>query len=390
MRIVADSKILFARELFGHFGTVEPVGTPQLDRGALRTADAVLVRSETPVNAALLDGTPVRFVGTATIGTDHVDLAYLASRGIGFASAPGSNANSVGEYLIAALLELERRVRSPLAGLALGVVGVGNVGSIVARYAAALGMRVLLNDPPRARAGHPGPFLALDDLMGCDIVTIHVPLTRTGEDPTWHLFDAGRIGAMKPGSVLINTARGPVAETGALLAAVKGGQLSAAVLDVWEEEPAIDAGMLESAAIATPHIAGYSYDGKLKASVMLHDALCVFAGVRPPAGAVLAEAAESIPVRIPPGLSGRDALRLAVAAAYDILRDDGALRPTVRLSAAERGTHFRRLRAEYPRRREFGSHIVQSAEAGVAPVLRQLGFRVAGGVDGRSGGSEER
>lgn len=376
MRIVADSKILFARELFGHFGSVEAVPTPQLGRSALSGADAVLVRSETPVNAALLDGTPVRFVGTATIGMDHVDLEYLAAKGIGFASAPGSNANSVGEYLVAALLELERRLRRPLRGMSLGVVGVGNVGSIVARYGAALGMRVLLNDPPRARAGHTGPFLPLDDLMGCDVVTIHVPLTRGGEDPTWHLFDAKRIGAMKPGSVLINTARGGVLETGALLAAVKGAHLSAALLDVWEGEPAIDAEMLNSAAIATPHIAGYSYDGKLKAGIMLHDALCVFARVSPPAGAVLAEAAESIPVRIPPGLSGQEALRAAVAAAYDIMRDDGALRPAVRLSPAERGAHFRRLRAEYPRRREFGSHVVQEAEQGAVEVLRQLGFRV--------------
>jgi erythronate-4-phosphate dehydrogenase len=213
MKIIADSKIPFVQEAFADVAEVTALDTREIVPDVVREADALLVRSETTVDKSLLNGSRVRFVATATIGTDHLDTDYLQQRGIGFASAPGSNANSVGEYIVAALLVLEERCGFSLAGKTLGVVGVGNVGTIVVRYARALGLHVLQNDPPLARTTGNPAFLPLDELMDADIITIHVPLTKTGPDKTFHLFGDARIRAMKSGSILINTSRGGVVDT---------------------------------------------------------------------------------------------------------------------------------------------------------------------------------
>src|SRR5512140_2221371 len=175
-------------EIFSRLGNVIALDTPEVTGQTVRNADILVVRSETKVDKALLEGSNVRYVGTVSIGTDHVDTAYLTSRDICFASAPGSNSNSVAEYMAAAFLTWSKRTGTPLRGLTLGIVGVGNVGSKVARVAEALGMRVLLNDPPLSRAGAALPLVSLDDLMGADMVTLHVPLTKSGPDATYHLF----------------------------------------------------------------------------------------------------------------------------------------------------------------------------------------------------------
>jgi erythronate-4-phosphate dehydrogenase len=217
MKIVADPNIPFVQEAFGLLGEVKLVPGRQITADAVRDADVLLVRSVTRVNAALLDGSRVRFVATATIGFDHIDREYLSQKGIGFASAQGSNANSVAEYIVAAMLELGHRQKFRLRDKTLGVVGVGNVGSRVVRYAEAIGMRVLKNDPPHQRAKQLAHFVSLERVIAeADIITLHVPLTRGGPDATFHLFGEPTLAALKRQPLLINTARGAVVDNSEL------------------------------------------------------------------------------------------------------------------------------------------------------------------------------
>ncbi|MBM3335143.1 4-phosphoerythronate dehydrogenase, partial [Candidatus Sumerlaeota bacterium] len=279
MKIVADENIPFAAEAFAQLGDVVTVRGRAIKRDTVRDADALIVRSVTRVNADLLDGTAVRFVATATIGFDHVDVGYLRQRGIGFASAPGSNANSVAEYVVAALLVLARRKGFRLEGKTVGVVGVGNVGSRVVQKAAALGMKVLQNDPPLQRQTGDPLFLPLEALFDADILTFHVPLTRTGTDATYHMIGDQLLSRLRPGAIVINTSRGAVADTAALLRAAASGRLGGLVLDVFEGEPKINVELVRRADIATAHIAGYSYDGKARGTQMVYRAACEFFGL---------------------------------------------------------------------------------------------------------------
>lgn len=378
MLIVADAKNDVARESFERLGEVRYLKTTDITSSALHDADAVIVRSETKVGRELLEGTAVRFVGTTTIGTDHVDLDYLQKENIAFASAPGSNANSVAEYMVAALLEFARRKAIILEGKTLGIVGVGNVGSKVLRNARAVGMHVLLNDPPLADASKDRKFLSLDALMDCDFVTLHVPLTKEGLYPTRHLFDGERLGRMKPGAVLINTSRGAVVDTDHLKSALRSGHLGGAILDVWEREPDIDVDLVAMADIGTAHIAGFSLDGKLNAARMLFDAVCRHFGLEAAWKEIQylpRPAVEQIPS---PTVSAREeALRQILLHCYDILVDDRQLRNIKSLPAERRADHFRLLRSDYPVRREFFNYIVKFSQPlpGLEPVLRTLGFR---------------
>ncbi len=325
----------------------------QIAAAAVREADALLVRSVTPVNEALLAGSAVKFVATATIGTDHVDERYLALRGIGFASAAGSNANSVAEYVVAALLELAHRGKYRLRDKTLGVVGVGNVGSKVVRYAQALGMRVLRNDPPLG---------ILEPALEADIVTAHVPLLET----TRHMFHHDNLERF----TLLNTSRGPVVDNKALLKAIDGDRIPAAVLDVWEGEPNISPELLDIVDLGTPHIAGYSFDGKVAGTRMIYEALCrrfqLPATWQPslPSGI-------QIEMSISSGEDDEDVLRKLIRRNYDIVADDASLRRDVRA--------FDRLRAEYPVRREFHNTrlTLRGASETLLAKVRALGFQVS-------------
>ncbi len=379
MKIAVDRNIPLAGSAFGALGEVTLLETTAVTPGSVKDAGALVIRSETKVGPGLLEGSAIRFVGSATIGTDHIDLPYLASKGISFASAPGSNANSVKEYVLAALLTLARRGGFSLRGKTLGVVGVGNVGGRVAAMARALGMTVLENDPPREREAGPGGFLPLDGLMGSDIITLHVPLTRAGSDPTYHLFDARRIGAMKRGSILLNTSRGPVVETRALEAALNEGHLAAVVLDVWEGEPSIDAGLLRRASLGTSHIAGYSIDGKVNAAGMIRAALCRFLD-----NASAWDPSPEIPPPPVPSvvIAGRgpveEGLEQAVKACYDIEHDDRLLRGLFDVPPADRGRFFMGLRTGYRLRREFACVRVTPgpADTSLRRALSDVGFRL--------------
>jgi erythronate-4-phosphate dehydrogenase len=373
MKIIADTNIPFVREAFGALGEIALAPGRQIDATIVREADLLLVRSVTPVNAALLEGSRVRFVGTATIGTDHVDRTYLSSHGIGFASAAGSNANSVAEYLVADLLELGNRHKFRLRDRILGVVGVGNVGSRVVRYAEALGLRVLQNDPPRQRAEDLPHFVPLNQLIAeADVITTHVPLTHEGPDATFHLFDKERLAALKARRpFLINTARGAVVDNKALLKAVDGEWVRGVVLDVWENEPNILPELLDVTDIGTPHIAGYSFDGKVNGTRMIYEAACKLFGTQPVWKPSLpSPEVPLIELTVSSGEEDEEVLRRVVRRVYDITADDAALRANVRA--------FDELRATYPVRREFFNTrlTLRGANSQLRSKFAALGFRV--------------
>lgn len=353
MKILVDENMPLARELFAGFGEVVAQPGRSLAAEDVRDADVLLVRSVTRVDEALLAGSRVRFVGTATIGTDHVDLDWLRAQGIAFASAPGCNAMSVVDYVASALLELAERHGFSLAGKRAGVVGLGNVGSRLQRRLQAMGLDVLACDPPLADAGRTG-LVDMDAIAGCDIVSFHTPLVRDGAHPTHHLGDAALLARLKPGAILLNTSRGAVVDNAALLAALERRDDLHVVLDVWEGEPLVDRRLAARVELATPHIAGYSYDGKLRGTWMLYEALCAFLGQSPTMTLASLVPASARCVLDVARLAPRRALDL-MRAAWRITDDDDAFRATLDADDDARAAAFDRLRKQYPLRREFGT-----------------------------------
>ena len=362
--IVADENIPLVSALFGSMGPVRLAPGRDISAETVRHADMLLVRSVTRVDAALLDGSAVRFVGSATSGLDHIDLDYLRRRGIPFACAPGANADSVVEYVLAALLHLATIRGAALRGKTLGIAGCGRIGSRLARRAAALGMQALLCDPPLAEAGAAGAagaYLSLNALIRkADILTLHVPLVRGGPHPTWHMIGRDELAACRAGAWLVNTSRGGVIDNEALLEALRRSpQRPAAVaLDVWEGEPAPPAALLERVDVATPHIAGYSYDGKAAGARMLRDAMLALPGLEAFAVENAADPAAGEADRLSayapdPCLPETDWLCHMVRGMYDIRRDDRRMRRGWPASEEEAARRFVMLRRTYPERRAF-------------------------------------
>jgi len=380
VHIVVNKHTPYVVQAFEKIGHVTALDTRKITKDTVRDADILIVRSETKVNRDLLDGSRVKFVGTVTIGTDHVDEEYLEKNGITFVSAPGSNSNSVSEYITAALLDLAQIHGFMLHDKTIGIIGVGNVGSKVWRKAEALGMRVLLNDPPLERQGSSYPLHSLDVLMNADIVTLHVPLTRTGPDATYHFFDENRIRKMKHSAILFNTSRGAVVETEGLKRTLLDKHLAAAVLDVWEGEPNICASLLKLVTLGSPHIAGYSLDGKVNALKMNYEAVCRFLSLL-----LDRDINALVPAPVLPELkidtvkkSCEQVLREIVKECYDIRLDDRLLRQIVSLPEIERAQYFQKLRAEYRIRREFFNTTVSLPNSAkeIFIMLQLLGFKV--------------
>lgn len=382
MKIVCDKNMPYAAEAFGTLGEVLLKDGRQITPEDVRDAELLITRSTTKVNAGLLDGSAVRFYGSGVIGTDHIDIPYLASRGIVWTGAPGCNAESVANYVTAALLWLGGRHGFTLEGKTLGVIGVGNVGRRVCAHARALGLRVLANDPPRQRDAadeEARGFVGLDRLLAeSDIVTCHVPLTKTGEDATVHLLDEARLGRMKPGAVLINAARGPVVATDALLG-VLGTRVAHAVIDCWEGEPAYRADLLARAELATPHIAGHAHEGKVNGTAIVYRRACAFLGVEP---------TYPFTLPLPPlpewradaeGRTDEEVLRELVLAVYDIEGDSCRLKASCVADDAARAAAFDAQRSKYPMRREFASTRVTLLNASEALCAKAagLGFALA-------------
>lgn len=268
--VVADSHIPYLESL-NEIADLRLLPPTDITPAAVADADALLVRTRTRCNAELLEGSRVRFVGTATIGLDHIDQAWCSANGITTVNAPGCNAPAVAQYVFSSLMHIANR---PLRQYTLGIVGVGHVGRIVEQWARSLEMRVLRCDPPRQRAEGGDDWATLDDLAReADIITFHTPLTTEGPDATHHLADERFFSSLRRAPIIINAARGAVADTAAWKEAISNGYVGASIIDCWEGEPNIDLELLDMADIATPHIAGYSEAGKKRASQMVIDAL---------------------------------------------------------------------------------------------------------------------
>ena len=383
MKLIIDENIPLADEFFADLGTLVKKPGRLLTHDDVKDADALIVRSVTQVNQALLDGTPVKFVGSATIGEDHLDLDYLRGQGIAYASAPGCNAVAVVEYVAAALLDLEVRHGWSMAGKSLGIVGLGNVGSRLKPVFESLGLNVIACDPPLADQGQQD-LTSLEEALSADIVTLHTPLTRSGPYPTFHLLGADRLAALCHGAVLINACRGPVIDNHALCRVLEQrGDLSV-VLDVWEGEPLVDTELAQRVEIATPHIAGHSFDGKVRGTAMIYEALCRHLNKTPDKTAeslIPAEAAHVIDLNEGEGIQNcRDLVRKV----YRIEEDDVNLRSSLQHPKEHRIAAFDQLRKHYRLRREFSEVVLRGveifigrADPGEVQKIRALGFNLS-------------
>lgn len=373
MKIVADDKIPFLEGVLEPYADIVYLPGKDITLKNIADADALLIRTRTKCTPELLKGTGVRFIGTATIGFDHIDTQYCEKSGITWTNAPGCNSSSVQQYLAAALLKMSSEFRIPLKGRTIGIIGVGNVGSKVQKLAGILGMNTLLNDPPRARREGEKNFVNLTKVLSeSDIVTLHVPLNVVGEDATWHMVNEKSLKRLKKGAWLFNTSRGEVTETGALRKTLSAGKMGGAVLDVWENEPDIDLNLMSRAFLATPHIAGYSTDGKANGTSIVVNALCEYFGLP-----LKNWYPENLPDPDRPvisidgiGKTDEDILREAVNHTYNIEDDNMALR----FSPAD----FEKQRGEYRIRREFGAFTIRlnGGTKRIRKMLEGLGFKV--------------
>ncbi len=381
MNILADKNIPDVADACAHLGDVVLFDSrsPAELHERLKRADVLLCRSTIRVDRALLEGSRVRFVATATSGSEHVDENYLRANGIDFAAARGSNAQSVAEYVFTALFALGERKGFSVPSKSIGIIGGGHVGTWVAHIAEQLGMQVILNDPPKAdETGH-AMYRPIGEALAADIVTLHVPLTWEGAYPTYHLVGKNELSLLGKNAILINTARGDVVEPQALKQCAALGKLGAVVLDVFPSEPAIDAMLPDCADIATPHIAGHSFDGKLLGTQMVYESLCSFLTRRPHWNYqnILSENPILYPdISFMKSIEART--NATLRRVYDIEADAAALRCIFNQPVERHAESFAGLRNNYPIRREFHTYRISSKglDPGTRATLLALGFQV--------------
>ena len=373
MKIVADDKIPFLKGAIESLAEVVYMPGKKINREILLDADALLIRTRTKCTESLLEGTKVRFIGTATIGFDHIDTRFCEKNNIFWTNAPGCNSSSVQQYIAAALLKLSLEHNYTLKDKTIGIVGVGNVGSKVEQVARILGMNVLLNDPPRARKEGDKSFVNLGNILyQSDIITLHVPLSIVGDYKTYHLFNEKSFRKMKKGTWFFNSSRGEVVDTTSLKIALGSGKLGGVVIDVWENEPDIDIELMTKAFISTPHIAGYSTDGKANGTAIIVNSLCKYFEL---------PIKNWYPVDVPPASvpdfsidcknrSDEEIIREAVFHTYNISHDDLKFR----FSPLD----FEKQRGDYPLRREFTSYKINLTGGSVRVrwMLKELGFKI--------------
>lgn len=374
MKVIIDDKIPYIKGVFEPFGEVLYLPGSKTTPELAKDADALITRTRTLCNADLLDGSAVKMIATATIGYDHIDTDYCDKAGIRWVNAPGCNSKSVEQYIASALFVLSEKKGFELKDKTIGVVGVGQVGSKVAQVCKILGMRVLLNDPPRARMEGTEGFCDLSQIQAeADIISFHVPLETKGEDATWHMVCEDFIRCLGSPVILINSCRGEVFDTHAVKSAVKEGRISGLVLDCWEGEPDIDLELLSLADLGTPHIAGYSRDGKANGTRMSVEALSRFFALGIDDWKPQNMEAPEFPEIFLNGTKGthEQLLAKAIWASYDIRNDDAALR-----AHPER---FEQLRGDYPLRREYPAYRISGLNLLVETLtaLRSLGFPIA-------------
>lgn len=373
MKIVADDKIPFLKGVLEPFvQEVKYLPGADISKADVADADALIVRTRTGCNAQLLEGAAVKMVVTATIGTDHFDIPWLEKAGIEWRNAPGCNSGSVRQY-IGSVLSLLIDQGLDLRKATIGVVGVGMVGSKVAQIAGALGMRVLLNDPPRQRREGSTEFASLDTVLKeSDIVTFHTPLETEGEDATFHLFNNKSLKILKPGAIIINSSRGEVTCTKALLKGLSSGVVSKAVLDVWENEPNISGELLDKAWLATPHIAGYSADGKANGTSMSVQAISrrFNLGLDNWEPQSVPEPSNTLITIDCRGLHPCQVAAKAMLQTYNVLDDDARLRANPH--------QFEKQRGDYPLRREFYIWKVKliNSTTEISEMIKSIGFKL--------------
>lgn len=350
MNIVADENLAFTEYFFAEFGEVQQKAGRNLTYKDIKDAEALLVRSVTKVNAELIDNSALKFVGSATIGTDHLDISTLENHNIAWSNAAGCNAQAVSEYVITALLRLNASLLDQNKNFTLGIIGLGNVGSRLAYMAQLLGWNVLAYDPFVQKENvQQVEFDVL--LKNSDAISIHVPLTQTGDYPTYHLINTKTLSQMKPKTILINSARGSVVEESALIEDVQKTQRQV-VLDVFEHEPEISKQLLDLITIVTPHIAGYSLEGKARGTQMIYEAFCKTFDY---------SAHKKFETQLPAceqffyGNDIKQTLKQHLASIYDIACDDTNLRATLKDGKVDQKA-FDQLRKTYPLRREWAAH----------------------------------
>lgn len=379
MHILADENIPLVEAFFGGLGEIRRLPGRAIDRAALASCDVLLVRSVTRVDRELLEGTPVKFVGTCTIGTDHLDAAWLEAAGIRWASAPGCNARGVVDYVLSSWLALAEQTGIELSTRRFGVVGAGQVGGRLVEVLRGLGWDPLVCDPPRQRR-EGGAFVSLTRILEeCDAISLHTPLITSGEDATFHLLNDERLGSLRPGAWLVNASRGAVVDNDALRALLRARQDVQVVLDVWEGEPQVDVELARLCRIATPHIAGYSLEGKLRGTAQIYEALCDAHGWQPSVSL-----ASLMPDRglsrlvFSPRTTSAELLGTLCRAVYDPRRDDAAFRRGLQGGAAQRRSAFDLLRKEYPERREIeGLPVtVVGGQPSLEQIVRALGAQL--------------
>lgn len=376
MNILIDENIAFANTAFNHLGNVRLAQGRTINNDALRDIDVLIIRSVTNVTEELLKNTPVKFVGTATIGKDHIDLDYLKEKNIFFADAKGCNAFSVAEYVIASLFSLSVKYNFTLKNKSIGIVGAGNVGSKVAAFAKALGMNVMLNDPPLKRKEIDQTFVSLNEILKCDIITLHTPLNLSGIDKTLHLINKDNLSLLIDNAVLINTSRGAVIDNNALLKILKRRKIIT-VLDVWENEPEINLELLSRTDIATPHIAGYSFEGKVNGTIMIYNSLCEFLKNEKSFDFNLPVVKEP-KIEVTFSDSFEIEMNNLISHIYSIAEDDKRMRKILQINNADVAKEFDNQRKSYPVRREFINYFIKSynLNEGLKSILNELRFNI--------------
>ncbi len=369
--LIIDDHIPFLKGVLEPYAKIIYAQGDKIDHHLALQADGLIIRTRTLCNEDLLDGTPVKFIATATIGFDHIDTDYCSRKGIEWQHAPGCNASSVMQYIASALVTLALKHNFDLKGKKIGIIGVGHVGSKVAGLAEILGMIPMLNDPPREGAEKLAGFAQIGEIQEtADIITLHVPLTHEGTDMTYHLADESFFGRLKKKPLLINTARGPVADTVSVKNAIRNGQISGFAADVWENEPGLDRELLELAEIATPHIAGYSVEGKANGTAACVRAASLYFNL-----GLDQWYPSDLPLPANPvieidgfGKTQQQVISQAILASYNVIDDDVAFRKDP--------SRFENLRNNYPPRREFEAYQVRlvNAPEEILKIISGFGF----------------
>ncbi|MFQ5588285.1 MAG: 4-phosphoerythronate dehydrogenase [Nitrospiria bacterium] len=379
MKLVVDENIPFAKTVFSKLGEVRLLPGRAIGPETVRDAVALVVRSVTKVDEALLKNSTVQFVGTATAGVDHIDTDYLKAQHIFFASAAGANADSVAEYVIRALFIVTRRKGMKLAGKRLSIIGAGHIGKRVDDMARAVGMETVLNDPPLQRESGDPVYRPFREALDADFISLHVPLNLNDTDKTRHLINADVLSVLSPGTVVINTSRGEVVDGKAFLRGLADKKLSPPIFDVWEQEPDIHWNLLKAVALGTPHIAGYALDGKVKGTLMIYETLCAALGVMPSTQLHAALLPDTPPLSLDAaGKTDEEALAYLTCLAYDLEADDRRLKKLLALPESRRPAAFDHLRKTYPIRRGFRSRRVslQNGTMSLLGKIKGLGFRL--------------